>query len=92
MINKFDLRIMADTFMVLMATEVLAKPIAIRVGRAALRWADRRLQWVPDWLYRGPTQWTHQIGNTIQRRPPRAENARKRYVQRSRRDRCSWRS
>jgi hypothetical protein len=56
MMDQFDLRIMVDTFVVLMATEVLAKPIAIRIGRAVLRWADRHVEWVPDWLYRGPVE------------------------------------
>lgn len=46
-----DLRIALDVFLTLAVTEVIAKPIAIRMGRALLKWLDEHVQWVPDWLY-----------------------------------------
>jgi hypothetical protein len=49
-----DLRIALDVFLVLAFTEVIAKPIAIKLGQAALQWADEHVGWVPDWLYKGP--------------------------------------
>ena len=49
-----DLRIALDVFLTLAFTEVIAKPIATRTGRAMLQWADNHVGWVPDWLYRRP--------------------------------------
>ena len=46
-----DVRIMVDVFVTLALTEVIAKPVAIRVGRLMLRWLDERVGWVPDWLH-----------------------------------------
>jgi hypothetical protein len=48
-----DLRIAVDVFLTLAFTEVIAKPVAIRVGRAVLQWADNHVGWVPNWLYKG---------------------------------------
>ena len=49
-----DLRIALDVFLTLAFTEVIAKPVAIRIGRSMLRWADSHVGWVPNWLYKGP--------------------------------------
>ncbi len=49
-----DLRIALDVFLTLAFTEVIAKPVAIRIGRAMLKWADGHVGWVPNWLYKGP--------------------------------------
>lgn len=46
-----DLRIALDVFVTLAVTEVIAKPIATRLGRALLRWLDNRLNWIPNWLH-----------------------------------------
>lgn len=46
-----DLHIALDVFVTLAITEVLAKPIAIKAGRAALKWLDTHVDWIPDWLH-----------------------------------------
>lgn len=46
-----DVRIAVDVFVGMMAVEVVVKPIAIVVGRALLRKADRWVNFIPDWLY-----------------------------------------
>ena len=51
MITPLDLRIALDAFLVLVAVEAVVKPIALRVGRLALKVADRYVGVVPDWLY-----------------------------------------
>lgn len=48
-----DFRVMLDTFASLVFLKVIAEPVAIRVGRAILRWADRNVEWIPNWLYEG---------------------------------------
>lgn len=48
-----DLHIAIDAFIVLIIMEALIKPVAIRLGQAALAYADRHFSWVPDWLHRG---------------------------------------
>jgi hypothetical protein len=49
-----DLRIALDVFLTLAFTEVIAKPVAIRIGRLVLQWADEHVEWIPNWLYKGP--------------------------------------
>lgn len=46
-----DLRIALDVFVTLAVTEVIAKPIAIRIGKALLKWLDNHLNWIPNWLH-----------------------------------------
>lgn len=50
--NSSDLRIIADTFLAIVAMEAIVKPIAIRTGQLALALADRYVGVIPDWLYR----------------------------------------
>lgn len=46
-----DLRSIIDVMVALAVTEVIAKPVASRVGRSLLRWLDGHVDWVPDWLH-----------------------------------------
>lgn len=46
-----DLRFAVDAFVAIMVSEVVVKPIAIRVGRHLLAKADTRWQWIPNWLH-----------------------------------------
>lgn len=46
-----DLRFTVDAFIAIMISEVVVKPIAIRVGRYLLAKADTRWQWIPNWLH-----------------------------------------
>jgi hypothetical protein len=48
-----DIRIMVDAFVAIMATEVVVKPIAIRLGRGVLSWVDSHIGWLPNWLHGG---------------------------------------
>jgi hypothetical protein len=47
-----DLRIGLDAFAAIMVTEVVVKPVAVRIGRHLLAQADHRWRWIPDWLHR----------------------------------------
>lgn len=46
-----DVRFAIDAFVAIMVSEVVVKPIAIRVGRYILSQADTRWQWIPNWLH-----------------------------------------
>jgi len=46
-----DIRIAIDVFITMMFVEVIIKPTAIILGKWLLRKADKRVKWIPDWLY-----------------------------------------
>lgn len=50
--TQLDLVILRDTFLVLMVTEGIVKPVAIRIMGFLLHRLDRVIGVVPDWLYR----------------------------------------
>ena len=50
-ISPIDIIVMRDTFIVLMLTEGLVKPVAIRVMQLVLKRLDGIIRVIPDWLH-----------------------------------------
>lgn len=46
-----DLHTLLAAFVGVMIAEVIVKPVAIRSGRAILRYLDEHVSWIPDWLH-----------------------------------------
>lgn len=50
--NEIDLHIIFDMIIGLAFTEVILKPIVVRMTKSILRHADRYVKLIPDWLYK----------------------------------------
>lgn len=49
-----DLRTIIDTLIALAVMEAVVKPIVVRVTKKALKWADKYIHFIPDFLHHGP--------------------------------------
>lgn len=50
-----DLRAIVDTLIALAAMEAVVKPVVVRLTKKALKWADKYIHLVPNWLYHAPS-------------------------------------
>lgn len=50
-----DLRAIADTLIALAVMEAIVKPLVVRLTKKALKWADRYIHFIPDFLHHAPS-------------------------------------
>jgi len=48
-----DLRTIVDTLAALAVMEAIVKPIVVRLTKKALKWADKHIHVIPDFLHHG---------------------------------------